>query len=152
MRKTFIRGIALLLALLLALPLGIDQMTFASSIVTDGKTPYLVEIGESKDGSIRFAGTDEVTGEFLPGDTVQLVLCPEEGYRVQSFTLTSATSGETVDSAETSDTEISFVMPEDDLIVSAVFVPMVDSEAADPVEEVTGETEEKAVYKVVSAH
>ena len=152
MKKTITRGIALLLALLLAFPWGLAQAVFASSIATDGRTSYLVELGEGENGSISFAGTDELAREFLPGDTVQLVLHPEEGYRVQSFALISAASGETIDSTEISDTDVSFVMPEDDLVVSAVFAPVAGSEAADSAEEGTGDVgQEKAVYKVETA-
>lgn len=102
-----------------AIKMTIDQIVYEPEGTPEEK--YRVTLREADFGSV-VADADSVAA----GDTVRLTITPEEGYGIKSLRVINGvafTQGKTIP-CESGDTEVTFVMPDENVTIQPVFYDM----------------------------
>ena len=96
-----------------------DAVTVSATFIENAPETYTVTVGTLTNGTV----TPDKT-EAKAGDTVTLTVTPENGYYVKSVTVDDTDT--TVEKSGTIQNEYSFVMPEKNITVTAVFEAIPD--------------------------
>ncbi|MCM1181225.1 MAG: VaFE repeat-containing surface-anchored protein [Clostridium sp.] len=123
MRKLFKRIIAVMMALLMCIPNNAATV-LAAGIDTKETTEYTAILNSVEHGSIQFTDYQAVsTKTFNKGDSVQVTLVPDTGYKTSQLKITNTDTGKVLAQKDTSDNRFAFTMPAKNVTVSASFAP-----------------------------
>ena len=80
---------------------------------------HMVQVNEA--GELEQVENDGSMWAYNPGDFVEVELFPDDGYNVKSFMIKDASTGDVMASNETTDNVFSFSMPNNSVVVDALF-------------------------------
>lgn len=100
-----------------------------SSMESSGDAEYTVTLDDGAGGgTLAFTDTDATEKKAHEGETIEVKLTPDEGFKVQALYLADPDTYEVLSTAETEDDRFSFKMPARDVLVASGFIP-IDEEA-----------------------
>lgn len=123
--RLFKRALSAVLAAAMCFPTGISGVAFAAEN-DEPQQLYTVTLGDAENGEIRFPDSDETSMDVSEGETVEVLLVPEDGYVTEGLWLTDTDTGETLAEKQTTDNVFSFPMPSSNLTVGAGFTAFED--------------------------
>jgi hypothetical protein len=83
---------------------------------------YTVTLSDIDNGEIIFSDTEDKSKDYSYGDTVEVQMIPDDGYKVQLFTITSDSTGKILANEETEDDVFTFTMPKQNITISGSFI------------------------------
>ena len=88
------------------------------TLYAEAQTPHTITISETEGGKVEANKTTAIKGE-----TITLVVTPDENYQLESITVTTE-GGATIMTSTTEENTYTFIMPDENVTVSATFTKM----------------------------
>lgn len=111
-----------------------------SSTDSSSDAEYTVTLDDGAGGgTLAFTDTDATEKKAHEGETIEVKLTPDDGFKVQALYLADPDTYEVLSTAETEDDRFSFKMPARDVLVASGFIPI--DEETDATESETASTD-----------
>jgi len=102
-----------------------EKVTEATSKDPSDDKEYAVTLDDGAGGgTLAFTDTNATEKKAKEGETVEVKLTPDEGFKVQALYLADPDTYEVLSTAETEDNRFSFKMPARDVLVASGFIPI----------------------------
>ena len=116
-----------------------EEVTEETSKNPSDNKEYTVTLDDGAGGgTLAFTDTNATEKKAHEGETIEVKLTPDEGFKVQALYLADPDTYEVLSTAETEDDRFSFKMPARDVLVASGFIPIdketdvTESETASP--------------------
>lgn len=117
-----------------------EEVTEETSKNPSDNKEYTVTLDDGAGGgTLAFTDTNATEKKAHEGETIEVKLTPDEGFKVQALYLADPDTYEVLSTAETEDDRFSFKMPARDVLVASGFIPI--DEETDATESETASTD-----------